>query len=227
MDINKFKESLKSLAQKNAEFVKANFKTNNRQFTKSSFENCRSELFLSELYKQFKELCCGEMSAECFKRGVLRILSTYEDECKIIPSCLYVKAKTDLFPGRIIDDMVSLAYEPLLNIFYYSDQDFRLQYFHELLTYYYTILMQHLSSDVSSVLHSELWENLVKTSIPLVKLDLLLKLYDSSSFKCSSTVKTLIMELYEIIEYPEILIEDCYKIVENKLKSRNYKLLNL
>ncbi|XP_074040806.1 uncharacterized protein [Leptinotarsa decemlineata] len=226
MDLNEYfldgmKSFLKSLALKQCKCLAEK----HEQLDKYSFDECRSEQFLSSLHEEYERLRLGDKSAHNLKLGVLKTINACEEKLKDLSYCPYMPTKTKLL-DRYPEKTFPLVYEAIFNIFYYTDQHFRQHNFHDLLSYYYTVLKQELHSDIISSLDL-VWENIVRAVIPLAKLHILSTLFETSFFGDIFTfVNPLIVKLNEIMMFPNILREDCYEIVKNKAGTENFKLIN-
>lgn len=110
-------------------------------------------------------------------------------------------------------------YDLLLEIFCNTSQLERQYYFHKLSECYYN----HLQI-TKSVVTKEEFENQIKQYLPYIKMEMIL-FYSKIKLINKPKLLEAISELIEVILYPKILREECYKIVSNKLGTENYEFL--
>ncbi|KAG5894846.1 hypothetical protein JTB14_033688 [Gonioctena quinquepunctata] len=160
-----------------------------------------------------------------FKEGIMEMMSHADKNIKPKHNYLYVEATSPLVSEMNRGVTLPICYEVLLIIFFYTNQTFRQHHFHELITHYYITMEEHKST--AELLPRDMFENIVYNLLPFVKLDILYILFRTWSFDNSFiAIKTLLEELHEYASCPNLLREDCFKILTDDLESTNFELLH-
>ncbi|KAJ8920881.1 hypothetical protein NQ315_015674 [Exocentrus adspersus] len=126
-----------------------------------------------------------------------------------------------------------LVYDLLLTIFAFSDQNMRQHNYHDLLNHYYKSLqenLQSLSLGVAKFLPLPVFQKQAHTFLLHAKIDTLKQLCEETStidiIRYKDMIWAMIKEINECVLYPKLSREDCYKIVQSKIGSSEYKFLN-
>lgn len=156
-----------------------------------------------ELYRNDKEL---------FNNGFFTVC---EEVDKILPSSSQTLNVIYQVLNIILEDMIPIV---------------RLYYFHDLVEYYYEILRHEMDGnniDITKILSPYSYGRCVKLLLPFVKIQHLKN--DKEKIKYNNVDYTVIFEnllseLKEYFTYPSMLREDCYKILNKKLKTTDFEL---
>lgn len=106
----------------------------------------------------------------------------------------------------------------------------RLYFFHDIVEHYYHMLKEEIEGmnvDFTTIISLPTYERCIKLLIPFVKIEIIKKSftkYKANDLDQMLTMETLVSELKEYFMCPNLLIEDCYRILESKLNSKDFQL---
>lgn len=156
-----------------------------------------------------------------FKRG-LNLKSLFVQSIWSYPNNSYVNSKGNKVVFLKVSSSQQIVVPPLfdalLYIFALSDEKFRQQHFHQLVSYYFKQLESQLEITRSYQ------EALTDALLPVVKLRLAVELVKDDS--AQKKLQELSTNLENYFKYPILSQEDIYEIVQNKLSSNIYDLLD-
>ncbi|XP_072389490.1 uncharacterized protein [Diabrotica undecimpunctata] len=140
----------------------------------------------------------------------------------------FLKTKTIEDNKRENDRVRQVIFKCLKLIFQQTNQDERFHHFQELIQIIYHGITQKLIKlkQVESLLTEEEYNKIIRYSIPFVKLEIILEMFETKerSLNYSKDVIVLIEELVEYLKQPFLLREEVYEIAKNTFPDSNYKI---
>lgn len=156
-----------------------------------------------------------------FKRS-MNLKSLFVQSIWSYPNNSYVSSKSDkiVFLKVSSDQQVVVPplFDALLYIFALSDEEFRQQHFHQLVSHYFKQLKSQLE------ITRNYQETLIDALLPVVKLKLAVELSKNDS--AQRELQEISTNLENYFKYRIFNQEDIYEIVQNKLSTNIYDLLD-
>ncbi|XP_030767977.1 uncharacterized protein LOC115891606 [Sitophilus oryzae] len=130
-----------------------------------------------------------------------------------------LKIKKSIILYNSKEKYVPPVYDALMSIFTFSDENFRQKHFTKLVKTYFDSLVYYLEQKNTETFNitREYKETTVRVFLPIIKFQIIID---------SLATEELISNALNFLKYPLINQEDIYEIVQNKLNSSDYDLLD-
>lgn len=154
-------------------------------------------------------------------KDIINTLINFNKELGNIVTEILIQERTKEIVGNFeahdsTDGMLYLVYDFVQQFSKQMDKHEMLYYFHAIFELYF----QNLQLQILT-LSQEVFGRLIKIVLPYIKLEIVSKNIQTRIVPLKSSV----VELFQCISCPKILLEDCYEIVRNEMGTKDFEVI--